>query len=203
MEYRVPKRLYPNSIPYSAWFAFCFFGVIAIGSFWAVTSPKSIFLTSARGSQWIRLDQPFDLAARPPNSFAVFSINYDALDSPSSAVLHVMALRRFVILIDGKKIFDNGVTIANWREEYQIKLLGPGLTDGSHKLKVMVANKFGPAMVRVDLRRAGHPHRKRLEGERRISLAGRQRPMPTSRGNRQLQHNSQTHLPVSPTCYRS
>ena len=65
--------------------------------------PSVVFLSSHDGAEWIRHDEPFNLATRSAGSIEQgFRIGLRLKSAPDDAVLEVRALKRFSVLVDGK-----------------------------------------------------------------------------------------------------
>jgi hypothetical protein len=118
-------------------------------------STDVVLLMPARGAQWIARDEPFNLDTPPPLSFSAFASDYFAPAGQSAGVLRITVLRRAVVVIDGQPIFDNGSDVPDWRHEYRVTLPAQCLTNGTHHLKLLVANRFGPPVIRADCAELG------------------------------------------------
>jgi hypothetical protein len=114
-----------------------------------LADPSIVFLTSDGDAQWLRVDRPFDVGARfVATSVAAFETPFVTPQHLDHATLRIAALRRGIVSIDGKQIFDTGTNLSRWKTTYAVPL-PTGISPGMHHLRVIVANDGGPALVRV------------------------------------------------------
>ncbi len=130
--------------------------VVAAVGWWVRTAPGVVLLGDAAGATWVRADRPFDLGQHAdPLTFASFATPF-TVPAPGSApgsapgpayVLTVTALRRVVVRVDGRRVFDSGSDGSDWRVPRAVPM--PPLAAGPHRLQLDVANRNGPSLVRA------------------------------------------------------
>jgi hypothetical protein len=142
------------------WFAFTLLLVISLaglgGYCWIANSPNVLFLQSVRGAEWIRNDRPLDLHEHVNDrAVSIFATDFIVPHGVSHAVLHLWALRRALVLIDGRRVFDTGPKLDDWRIERSIELPPAALSARRHRLEVPAANQNGPVLIRADCSELG------------------------------------------------
>ncbi len=109
--------------------------------------PSVVFLSSHDGAEWIRHDEPFNLATRSAGTIEQgFRIGLRLKSAANDAVLEVRALKRFKVLVDGKVVTAPPTGALNWKIPQRIQL-APYLTEGDHQLTIVAQNENGPVAV--------------------------------------------------------
>jgi hypothetical protein len=110
---------------------------------------RVILLRPDGNAKWIRVHEPFDVAAkRNAANSAVFATTLNISNSSVPANIEVTALRRVVIDLDGTPIFDSGPDLSKWKRVYEIPI-PPGFSAGSRRLRCTVTNENGPSLLRL------------------------------------------------------
>lgn len=111
-------------------------------------NPDIIFLSPEGKARWIRYAMPISLYPHPPEDVTViFKSSFQVNTPPSSAPLHLRALKRASVFLDNRLLFSSHKDLNRWKEEYVIDL-SPGLSPGLHELRIEVFNRKGhPALL--------------------------------------------------------
>jgi len=142
-----------NSLRGSVWIVcivLCVAGVLAGLSGFLVQrflhQPRVVLLWSEDGADWVRADRRFVAGLHVDrDTSAGFETDVLIRESFAGAVMRVKALRRVVVSVDGRRLFDSGPDLLDWKTVRLVPL--PGLSAGTHALKFEVAGRDGPAMV--------------------------------------------------------
>jgi hypothetical protein len=125
------------------------FGILLIAS-WSIyfaQSSRVILLRSRDGSDWIRVNQPFELIAHVgTTTLAHFRTDIEIPKEFAGAELRVRALRQVVVSLDGNQLFDTGPRVDDWRTIYRIPL-SKDVQSGKHELRFRVIDANGPCLM--------------------------------------------------------
>ena len=120
-----------------------------------VADPKVVMLTSDGPAEWIRADEQFDLSARHEEATsAVFIQQVMIPASRASCNLQVAALRRVVVKLDGRQLFDSGPALEKWKTTYNVPI-PMDVPAGPHSLQCRVSNRYGPSLLRLQCAELG------------------------------------------------
>jgi len=113
-----------------------------------VSDPNIVFLFSSNRADWIRLPEPFELAARDPGErIHVFRTRFRVDPVPDKLILSFRALKRAVVFLDGRLLYLTDKNLNKWKKTYHLDL-APELQPGSHELYIKVLNQNGhPALL--------------------------------------------------------
>jgi hypothetical protein len=114
-----------------------------------LAEPRVVLLESRDGADWLRVDRPFDSGANfDPLTAVAFSTSVEIPEHFAGAVMRVDALRRVIVDLDDRSIFDSGPELAGWKHTREVSI-PPGLKAGRHSLIFVVSNRDGPSMLRA------------------------------------------------------
>jgi hypothetical protein len=130
--------------------------VLAVGAAAAVArqvwaDPGVVLLVSGGGADWVRVDRPFEMRVwQNAATTAEFETTFAVPRGFGGATLSVAALRAVAVYIDERLALDTGPAgaVADWKVPREVPL-SAGLAVGSHRLRLAVSNRDGPALVRA------------------------------------------------------
>ena len=122
---------------------------IAIFARHLLAEDRTVLLCADGTAQWIRADEPFDVAAkRNTSTSTLFAIKLDIQKTQITHTLEVTALRRVVIRLDQTQVFDSGPDLSQWKTVHLVSI-PRGVPAGPHVLQCAVSNQNGPALLRL------------------------------------------------------